>query len=434
MSTVDIQEQSEDFTKWIEKFPAQIDILSMQVFWSNKVEECLKTGSGAKSLVLVEKRTIAILEMLADRVLTDLAKDIRQKYEQLITDMVHQREVTRQLIDQQIQSINEFAWLYHMRFYFNHRQQNPLEQLQIRVANGQFFYGFEYLGVGEKLVQTPLTDRCYLTLTQALHWRLGGSPFGPAGTGKTESVKALGAQLGRYVLVFNCDETFGGNAMGRIFVGLCQVGAWGCFDEFNRLEERMLSAVSQQILIIQAGLKEKLKSIDLMGRDVKLNDAMGIFITMNPGYAGRSNLPDNLKQLFRQIAMVSPNKEMIARVKLYSQGFKTAEKLSGKIVSLFDLCLNQLSSQSHYDFGLRALKSVLVSAGNLKRSEKAKLVNPAVEVDEKWEENILLQSLCDTLVPKLIAQDVPLLESLLSGVFPGATLIQLREQRIRDQM
>ena len=113
------------------------------------------------------------------------------------------------------------------------------------MANSDFFYGFEYLGVGEKLVQTPLTDRCYLTLTQALHWRMGGAPFGPAGTGKTESVKALGSQLGRFVLVFNCDETFDGNAMGRIFVGLCQVGAWGCFDEFNRLEERMLSAVSQ---------------------------------------------------------------------------------------------------------------------------------------------------------------------------------------------
>lgn len=174
-----------------------------------------------------------------------------------------------------------------------------MEQLQIKVANGQFFYGFEYLGVAEKLVQTPLTDRCYLTLTQALHWRLGGSPFGPAGTGKTESVKALGSQLGRYTLVFNCDETFDGNAMGRIFVGLCQVGAWGCFDEFNRLEERMLSAVSQSILLIQMGLKEKIKNIHLMGRDVQLNDAMGIFITMNPGYAGRSNLPDNLKQLFR---------------------------------------------------------------------------------------------------------------------------------------
>lgn len=85
--------------------------------------------------------------------------------------------------------------------------------------------------------------------------RLGGSPFGPAGTGKTESVKALAVALGRFVLVFCCDEKFDFQAMGRIFVGLCRVGAWGCFDEFNRLEEKMLSAVSQQIQTIQQSLQ-----------------------------------------------------------------------------------------------------------------------------------------------------------------------------------
>ena len=116
-------------------------------------------------------------------------------------------------------------------------------------------YSFEYFGQQEKLVQTPLTDKCYFTLIHALGQRLGGAPFGPAGTGKTESVKMLGMNLGRFVLVVNCDETFNFAAMGRIFIGLCQVGAWGCFDEFNRLEEKILSAVSQQILMIQNGLK-----------------------------------------------------------------------------------------------------------------------------------------------------------------------------------
>jgi len=261
-------------------------------------------------------------------------------------------------------------------------------------------------------------------LTQALHFRLGGNPFGPAGTGKTESVKALGSQFGRFVLVFNCDETFDGNAMGRIFIGLCQVGAWGCFDEFNRLEERMLSAVSQQILTIQTGLQEQAGKIDLHGSTIKLNPAMGIFVTMNPGYAGRSNLPDNLKQLFRQVAMIKPNRELIARVMLYSQGFKTAEKISGKIVSLFELCGDQLSNQPHYDFGLRALKSVLVSAGNLKRTEK----NQDLDV----EQNILIKSVCNTVLPKLVAEDIPLLSKLLSGVFPGSGIIKVEEEGLID--
>jgi dynein heavy chain 1 len=150
---------------------------------------------------------------------------------------------------------------------------------------------------------TAIPGRAYLTLTQALRARMGGSPFGPAGTGKTETVKALAAHLGRLVLVFNCDETFDLQAMGRIFLGLCQTGAWGCFDEFNRLEERILSAVSQQILTIQTAIRRGERQVELIGRALKLDANIGIFITMNPGYIGRSNLPDNLKQLFRRLAL-----------------------------------------------------------------------------------------------------------------------------------
>lgn len=72
--------------------------------------------------------------------------------------------------------------------------------------------------------------------------------------------------------------------------------------------------------------------MDLIGRSVSLNKNVGIFVTMNPGYAGRSNLPDNLKQLFRPIAMVKPDWELIAQVMLFSQGFQTAERLAGRAV------------------------------------------------------------------------------------------------------
>lgn len=221
-----------------------------------------------------------MLTLLADTVLSEQPPVRRRKLEHLIMEHVHQRDVLRALIQAGVNSSQSFEWLSQMRFYFDPKQSDPLAQVSIHMANAKFAYGFEYLGVMDRLVQTPLTDRCYLTMTQALEARLGGSPFGPAGTGKTESVKALGMQLGRFVLVFNCDETFDFHAMGRIFVGLCQVGAWGCFDEFNRLEERMLSAVSQQIQGIQEALRDQTTgkdvSVELLGKNVSFSYSSSI--------------------------------------------------------------------------------------------------------------------------------------------------------------
>ena len=159
---------------------------------------------------------------------------------------------------------------------------------------------------------------------------------------------------------------------------------------------------------------------------MKLNSDVGIFVTMNPGYAGRSNLPDNLKQLFRGVAMMKPDLSLITEVILLSQGFSTAEQLSGKIVLLFHMCDKQLSRQPHYDFGLRALKSVLVSAGNLKRARNQSSLSSAeldVEMDDaqksestEGEQEVLLQSACEMVAPKLVAEDVSIFNGWLKLV------------------
>eukprot|EP00040_Diaphanoeca_grandis_P036231 m.230237 g.230237 ORF g.230237 m.230237 type:complete len:4579 (-) comp33576_c0_seq1:2736-16472(-) len=440
------------YMEYIDNYQAQLVVLACQVSWSEAVDGALQTGGGA-ALQAVLDGVLKTIKVLADTVLLFQPPIRRLKLEHLITEMVHQRDVTRSLMKDKVNSAQDFQWLSQMRFYFDAKNTNVLEQLSVRVADANFFYGFEYLGLTDKLVQTPLTDRAYMTLTQGLKARQGGAPFGPAGTGKTESVKMLGGQLGRFVLVFNCDETFDSEAMQRILVGLCQVGAWGCFDEFNRLEEAQLSAVSQQIQTIQLALKrfatEKNVTVEVVqDREVPLSSDVGIFVTMNPGYAGRSNLPDNLKKLFRQLAMTAPDRQLIAQVMLFSQGFRDAEALSKKIVPLFILCKEQLSSQSHYDWMLRALKQVLVSAGNIKRTRLADAREACLakgqEINEEEiaasidEQTVLIQSVRETMVPKLVSEDIPLLNSLLSDVFPGVRFTQSDlgglADRIRDVM
>lgn len=171
------------FVDWTTKFPAQVMILAAQINWSMGVDNALKGDSG-KELPEVLRVLEWKLEVMANTVLLELPADSRKKFEQLITELVRQRDVVRSLIEDKVSSPDDFRWLYHLRYHYNPKARNLKDKLSVSLSNATFEYGFEYLGIGERLVQTPLTDKCYLTLTQALHFRMGGSPFGPAGTGK----------------------------------------------------------------------------------------------------------------------------------------------------------------------------------------------------------------------------------------------------------
>ncbi|CAG4954204.1 unnamed protein product [Colias eurytheme] len=400
--------------QWLFDYMAQVSLCCSQIWWTTEVNLAFARLEEGYDNALKDyyKKQLSQLSTLITLLIGELSKQDRQKIMTICTIDVHSRDVVSKLIQGKVEAGSAFQWQSQLR----HRWGDKELHCFANICDAQFIYSYEYLGNTPRLVITPLTDRCYITLTQSLHLIMGGGPAGPAGTGKTETTKDLGRALGIMVYVFNCSEQMDYQSCGNIYKGLAQTGAWGCFDEFNRISVEVLSVVAVQVKSVQDAIRDKKEKFNFMGEIIVLVPSVGIFITMNPGYAGRTELPENLKALFRPCAMVVPDFELICEIMLVAEGFQDAKILARKFITLYTLCKELLSKQDHYDWGLRAIKSVLVVAGSLKRGDPG-----------RPEEEVLMRTLRDFNIPKIVTDDMPVFMGLIGDLFPALEVPRKRD-------
>eukprot|EP00516_Mucochytrium_quahogii_P000925 CAMPEP_0203746968 /NCGR_PEP_ID=MMETSP0098-20131031/2236_1 /ASSEMBLY_ACC=CAM_ASM_000208 /TAXON_ID=96639 /ORGANISM=" , Strain NY0313808BC1" /LENGTH=4160 /DNA_ID=CAMNT_0050635227 /DNA_START=190 /DNA_END=12669 /DNA_ORIENTATION=+ len=397
---------------------AQISLLVAGGCYVSEVEQVFTAIKGGNKDALKDyhakqKQQLADLIQLT---LQKLDKGDRQRVMCLITMDAHSRDIIDKLIREGVVDKADFQWQSQLKQRVESGQKPTLE-----ICDAKFDYGFEYLGNGSRLVITPLTDRIYVTATQALHLQMGCAPAGPAGTGKTETTKDLASGLGKCCYVFNCAPEMDYRSMGNIFKGLAASGSWGCFDEFNRLIPEVLSVCTVQFKSVCDGIRAGNKTVCIEGAEVALDATCGVFITMNPGYLGRSELPEGLKALFRPMTVMVPDLVLICENMLMAEGFVGAKELASKFYGLYSLCRELLSKQAHYDWGLRAVKSVLVVAGGFKREEP-----------DLHEEDLLLRALRDFNIPKIVQQDEVIFYGLLNDLFPSRNPPRKIDKNLED--
>ena len=406
--------------EWVMKrgYPGQTIIVASRIWYTSECEQAFAQLEDGNETALKDfyKQQESQIRAMINIVLGNITKNERRMLVHLITIDVHARDVINWMIEEKAETRDTFTWQSQLRYSWDDKKGSSID-----ICDASFINGYEYIGLCGCLVITKLTDRCYITLSQALRLVKGGAPAGPAGTGKTETTKDLARNLGIACYVFNCSDQMDYLSLGQIFKGLSMSGSWGCFDEFNRIPIQVLSVVATQVGSILNAVKHGKKKFKFMDEEISLIPNVGMWITMNPGYAGRTELPENIKSLFRPCAMCVPDLKNICEIMLAAEGFQDAKDLALKFVTLYKLNKELLSPQAHYDWGLRAVKSVLYIAGALKRGDP--------DVPERA---VLMRALRDTNMAKLSRDDVFVFMGLIKALFPQLEVPPKSDPKLHD--
>ncbi|KAK6172547.1 hypothetical protein SNE40_016179 [Patella caerulea] len=391
------------------------------------------------------------------------------KLTSILALLAHQRDMISRLIDvsRNASPAKSFDWRSQLQYSY----LTDNKTVKVKCLDAEFDYGYEYLGAANHEILTPVTERMFVTLTQAVKAHIGSLCVGPAESDKERNVEELSRCLGYPHYSFNCTATMNHFQLHDIFHGMAATGCWVSFNSLNYCQPAILSIFAQLMSTVMAALQAGKAAVHLVSDDIQLNHNGACFAHIdsavpvtprNPDkmliyMSASANLPDDVLKQFRIISAPKPDTRLAIEVLLFSEGFVNGKTLANKVLQLQDLwcklfgtntyitenvALGYDRSSSIHGWSLHTLKAVVREAGaNLEAALSESYEKDSWTVDirekhenedqekdgevmmserkEKIEDEALVQALRDTFLPRMQARDASIFSTLVSDYWPG---------------
>ncbi|KAM8953036.1 dynein axonemal heavy chain 5-like [Pelodytes ibericus] len=363
------------FDEWTQKYTAQVTLLGLLFLWTRDCENFITEMKHDRKAYRALKKYSGFLSKLSavsSRGYWKHSEDAisqcqRLKLENMIMQLLYLRDVMDAITSQKYIEISDFEWKKLTRFYL--KESDGMQMLEINILDVEYLYGCEFYGAHSGLIMNPVTEKCFLKISQMLQQASGVVLQGDHGVGKTETIKGLSYLLGNFLFVFTCSLTSDISAIPRILNGTALDGCWSCFDDFHLLPSNAVSVFMHGANALYDSLKTKLSKISKDGYKVAAHPNCSLFLTVAQ-QSGCPDLPNNVRALFRAVSLVVPDHTVLLKARLTSLGFKNPKALATRLQLISELLKEQLPEECHQHFGFQSMTQVIYRACQRRDIEK----------------------------------------------------------------
>ncbi|XP_066429677.1 uncharacterized protein [Eleutherodactylus coqui] len=371
--------------EWTQKYPTQAAVLGLLYLWTSDFENSvpeIRQNRKAQYCILKKYATMAIKlsTIIAKGHWKHMEETISQsqklKLENMIMQILYLRDVMENILSRKVRETADFDWKRTIRFYLKEKDGLPKNELSILDAH--YSYGCEFYGAKTSIIMNPVTEKCFLKISQILQQSNGVILQGDYGNGKTETIKGLSYLLGNFLYIFTCSSVTDISALRRVIDGTALDGCWSCFDDFHLLPENAVSVFIHSTRSLYDSIQAKLPQITLQnGSQSEVQLGCSLFLTISK--SGFQSLPKDILAMFRAVSLVFPDHTIILKAKLTSLGFKSPKALATRLQLTSELLKEQLPEEYYCHFSLQSLLDVIYWA--VQRQNMEKLINGRTEIE-----------------------------------------------------